>query len=127
MSQNQSMVRHRLDDSNWNKIYACLKTLPRVYTGNEEKSRIFVDAVHWIMRTGAQWRDLPGELGQWNSVFKRFGRWSDKGIWDQLHEHFIEDPDLEWLLIDRQHRSPSASLCGWCPYSEWRSSKAGVR
>jgi len=94
------MVRPRLDDSNWNKIYACLKTLPRVYTGHEEKSRIFVDAVHWIMRTGAQWRDLPGELGQWNSVFKRFGRWSDKGVWDQLHEHFIEDPDLEWLLID---------------------------
>ena len=52
------------------------------------------------MRTGAQWRDLPSELGQSNAVFKRFARWSDQGVWTQMHEHFIEDPDREWLLID---------------------------
>lgn len=100
MSQNSSMVRHRIDDSTWDKIYVYLKARPKIHTGNEEKSRIFVDAVHWIMRTGAQWRDLPEELGNWNAVFKRFGRWSEKGIWDELHKHFIDEPDMEWLLID---------------------------
>lgn len=94
------MPRHRLDDSNWSKIYVCLKIIPGIYAGNEDKSRIFVDAVHWIMRTGAQWRDLPNEFGKWNTVFKRFARWSDKGIWDKLHQSFIEEPDMEWLLID---------------------------
>jgi transposase len=52
------------------------------------------------MRTGAQWRDVPDEFGKWNTIFKRFARWSDKGIWGKLHEHFIEEPDMEWLLID---------------------------
>src|SRR4051794_36767154 len=94
------MVRHRLDDATWPKLYAYLKPQRGIYSGNETKTRNFVDAVHWIMCTGAQWRDLPSELGDWNAVFKRFGRWSDKGIWEQLHEHFIEDPDMEWLLID---------------------------
>ena len=94
------MVRHRLSDSKWEIIYAYLKVHPKIHTGNEEKCRIFVDAVHWIMRTGAQWRDLPEELGYWNAVFKRFGRWSDKGVWDKLHDHFIDEPDTEWLLID---------------------------
>ena len=94
------MTRHRLDDSYWSKIYACLKIIPGIYVGNEDKCRIFVDAVHWIMRTGAQWRDLPSEFGKWNTVFKRFARWSDKGVWDKLHQHFIEEPDMEWLLID---------------------------
>lgn len=94
------MIRHRLNDSTWSKIYACLKITPGIYIGNEDKSRIFVDAVHWIMRTGAQWRDLPDEFGEWNTIFKRFARWSDKEVWNNLHEHFIREPDMEWLLID---------------------------
>lgn len=94
------MLRHRLDDTTWDKFYAYLKTQRCIYVGNEAKTRLFVDAVHWIMRTGAQWRDLPSELGEWNSVFKRFGRWSEQKIWEQSHAHFIEDPDMEWLLID---------------------------
>ena len=94
------MIRHRLDDTTWDKIYIFLKTTPGIYVGNEGKCRTFVDAVHWIMRTGAQWRDLPGEFGKWNTIFKHFARWSDKGIWSNLHEHFIEEPDMEWLLID---------------------------
>jgi transposase len=71
-----------------------------IYTGNEGKCRNFVDAVHWVMRTGAQWRDLPSELGKWNSVFKRFGRWSDKDVWNKLHQQLLEEPDMEWLLLD---------------------------
>ena len=94
------MIRHRLDDTTWDKIYIFLKTTPGIYVGNEGKCRTFVDAVHWIMRTGAQWRDLPGEFGKWNTIFKHFARWSDKGVWSNLHEHFIEEPDIEWLLID---------------------------
>ena len=94
------MVRHRLNDKKWQKIYGCLKKIPNTYTGNEEKSRNFVEGVHWVMRTGAQWRDLPSEFGKWNSVYKRFGRWSDKGIWDKLHQALIKEPDMEWLLID---------------------------
>jgi len=101
MSENLCMmIRHRLEDTNWEKIYTCLRNISGIYTGNEEKCRKFVDGVHWIMRTGAQWRDLPSELGQWNSVFKRFGRWSDKGVWDKIHQQLIQEPDMEWLLID---------------------------
>ena len=38
-------------------------------------NRRFVGAVLWIVRTGAPWRDLPAELGNWKSVFKRFRAW----------------------------------------------------
>ena len=94
------MTRHRLSDSDWQKIYEHLKRTPRTYTGNEAKTRLFVDAVHWVMRTGAGWRDLPEGFGDWNAVFKRFARWSDRGVWDGLHQALIDEPDMEWLLID---------------------------
>ncbi|MGA7425602.1 MAG: IS5 family transposase [Rhodoplanes sp.] len=48
--------------------------------------RRVLDAVFWVMRTGAPWRDLPDELGNWNSIFRQFRRWADSGVWDVILE-----------------------------------------
>lgn len=37
-----------------------------------------------MARTGAPWRDLPPEFGHWNSVYRRFARWSDAGVWNAV-------------------------------------------
>jgi transposase len=36
--------------------------------------RRVLDAVFWLMRTGAPWRDLPEGFGNWNSIFRQFRR-----------------------------------------------------
>ena len=41
---------------------------------------MFVEGVLWIVRTGSPWRDLPEMFGYWNSAFRRFSRWSAKGV-----------------------------------------------
>ena len=46
--------------------------------------RRVLDAVFWLMRTGAPWRDLPEEFGNWNSIFRQFRRWADSGVWDVI-------------------------------------------
>jgi transposase len=43
-----------------------------------------LDGLLWIARTGAPWRDLPPELGNWNSVHRQFRRWTASGLWDLL-------------------------------------------
>ena len=63
----------------------------------------FINAVFWILRTGAPWRDLPPDLGGWSNTHRRFIRWRDKGIWEKLLEKLIVDPDFEWLMIDATH------------------------
>jgi transposase len=81
-------------------MYSYLRLTPQIYTRNEQKTRMFVEAVYWVMRTGTPWRDLPSEFGKWNSVFNRYADWSDKGVWQKMVVHFSDDPDMEWLLLD---------------------------
>jgi transposase len=63
-------------------------------------NRLFINAVFWIMRSGAPWRDLPPDFGGWGNTHRRFIRWRDSGVWERLPEILIDNPDFEWLMID---------------------------
>ena len=63
-------------------------------------NRMFVEAVLWVIRTGSPWRDLPEAFGEWNSVFRRFSRWSRKGVWWRIFKAMSNDPDCEYFIID---------------------------
>jgi len=47
-------------------------------------ARRFVEAVLWLARTGSPWRDLPAELMNGRSAWRRLQRWTDAGIWDRV-------------------------------------------
>ena len=94
------MSTYTIADDQWQKLYAFVQGHPCAYTGQEEKCRRFVEAVNWILRTGAQWRELPADLGKWNSVFKRYARWEENGVGADMFKQFAQDPDMAAVMPD---------------------------
>ena len=91
--------RHAISDANWDRIQDLLPGRPGQTGWLAKDNRLFIDAVLWIGKTGAPWRDLPERFGNWNSVWRRFDRWAKKGVWQKVFEA-LQDPDLEWLILD---------------------------
>jgi len=80
----------------------------REYMGRhcERQPRIHQRGIR-ILRTGAPWRDLPPEYGDWKNTHRRFIRWRDARIWEKLLKQLVTEADYEWLMIDA-----SAPSCG---------------
>jgi transposase len=89
-----------LTDAQWQKMLPFLRACPNIYVGQERQCRRFLSALLWMARSGAPWRLLPKEYGGWNAIYKRFSRWSKQGVFEQLHQFCVSEPDLEHLLID---------------------------
>lgn len=94
------MVRKVLRDDQYARIAPLLPGKPGDRGVTAEDNRLFVEAVLWLARTGAPWRDLPAEFGAWNSVYRRFGRWADKGVWQRVFDELSKDADFEDIFID---------------------------
>ena len=99
-------------DEQWQKILRFLRTCPNIYIGQENECRQFLEAVLWIARSGAQWRLLPDSYGNWNTIYKRFARWSAQNVFEKLFEFCASDSDLEHLLIDSTIIRAHASAAG---------------
>ena len=106
------MPRTVIRDEQWDRIKDLLpgKATDRGVTARN--NRLFLEAVLWINRTGAPWRDLPKEFGHWHRVYVRYNRWSEKGDWARIFEALSADRDMEYLMVDgsitrvHQHGAP---------------------
>lgn len=95
--------RHDISDHVWSLLEPHLPGRAGVWGGIARDNRLFINAVFWILRTGAPWRDLPPDYGDWKNTHRRFCRWRDRGLWEKLLEQLIDKPDFEWLMIDASH------------------------
>jgi transposase len=117
-----------LTDAQWAKLAPLL--LPqRPRMGRPPKDhRLIVEAIVWLNRTGAPWRDLPSQFGPWETVASRFYRWRRQGIWDRVLAALQADTDargeLDWLLhfvdgsVVRAHQH-AAGAGGGRPRQTW--------
>jgi transposase len=94
------LKRTVLSDEQWARIAPLLPGKEGDPGRSGRDNRLFVEAVLWIVRAGAPWRDLPPQFGKWSSVWKRFRRWAEKGVFERIFKAFSQAPDFEYALID---------------------------
>jgi transposase len=91
--------RHEITDQQWHAIKDLLPGQEGDPGATAKDNRLFINAIMWIAKTGAPWRDLPERFGNWNSVYQRFNRWCKAGVFQKIMET-LQDPDLGILLLD---------------------------
>ncbi len=94
--------RHELTDDQWARLEPLLPP-QRPTTGRPAKDhRTVLNGIVWVLRTGAPWRDLPERYGPWQTVYSRFRRWREAGVWDRilraLQDDGAHDDDLDGSL-----------------------------
>lgn len=92
--------RYALSDEQWEKIRDLLPGRDGCRGRSGQDNRLFIDAVLWILRSGAPWRDLPERYGDWKNTHHRFSRWAKSKVWEQIFQVLTKDVDNEYLMID---------------------------
>jgi transposase len=97
------MERHELSEAQWERLWPLLPSQQRSGRGRPAKDhRLVVNAILWRLATGVPWRDLPARYGSWKTVYSRFRRWQQAGIWDQVLATLLAEADaageLDWSL-----------------------------
>lgn len=96
----QSANPDLLRDDQWDRIKELVPGGRKGKRGPRSDNRRFIDALLWMARSGARWRDLPPAFGKSGSVKRRYYRWVEAGVLDRIFEAVSAEPDMEWLMID---------------------------
>lgn len=92
--------RYELTPQQWHRICDLLPGKPGDRGRSGEDNQLFVNAVLWVLRSGAHWHDLPERYGKYKTVHKRFTRWANAGVWEKVFDHLVHDPDNDYVMLD---------------------------
>ena len=92
--------RHEISNENWERIK---NLLPPENTGKGrpgKSNRNYLNAMLWIAKTGAPWRDLPERYGSWKTAYWKFSVWSKNDTFQKLFDNLKADADMQDVSID---------------------------
>ena len=89
-----------LRDDQWERLKEFVPGGRKGKRGPRTDNRRFLNALLWMARSGGRWRDLPERLGDYETVKRRYYRWIEMGVLDEILAALSREADLEWLMID---------------------------
>ncbi len=113
------MTRGDLSDKEWAIIGVLLPPERGRKSRPAHDNRRFLNGMLYVLRVGCPWRDMHERYGKWNSVYVRFRRWAEQGVWDALLETLVE----LGLSDDLKHMIDSTAVRG---HSQAAGAKGGL-
>jgi transposase len=93
--------RYELSDEEWDRIKDYIPSNKQKKQGRPAKdNRLMMNAILWIARSGAPWRDLPERYGPWETVYTRFKNWDENHVFDDIFAMLSIDADYQDLSLD---------------------------
>ncbi len=95
------MSRGDLSEAEWRVLKDLLPIEPSMRGRGRRptENRAVLNGILWRLRCGAPWRDVPEKYGKWNTIYRRFRRWSEAGTWE------IVSITLAEMMADTGHYS----------------------
>ena len=129
--------RGELTDAEWERLGPLLPP-EKPDTGRTNKDhRQIINGILWRERTGAPWRDLPDRYGPWSTVYSRFWRWREAGIWDRVFAAVQQEADaagaVDWSVhfvdgsVIRAHQHAAGAKGGLPKPRRWGAARAASR
>ena len=96
-----------LSDTEWRRISRLLPLDPGAGRRPHEFTRKHLNGMLYVLQAGRPWREMDPKYGKWNSVYVRFRRWAEKGVWDLLIAELVS-----LGRTDRWHYATSSEAAG---------------
>ena len=108
------MARFDLSDEEWAVIQPLV---PKKGRGPALKDdRTILNGIFFTLRTGAPWRDLPERYGPHTTVYNRYVRWGERGVWRGIFEALASECEDALVFVDssivKAHRAASGAKGG---------------
>ncbi|MBS1092992.1 IS5 family transposase [Gluconobacter sp. Dm-74] len=84
------MARGDLTDREWAMIGPLLPSERGRWARPSGDNRLFLNGMLHVLRTGCSWWDMHERYGKWHSVYVRFRRWAEQGVWDALLQTLVD-------------------------------------
>ena len=105
------LSRHDICDDHWSRIAHLLPGQAGQHGGVGNDTRLFLNAIRYLAKTGIAWADLPTCYGKPNSLWQRYNRWCQRGVGARIASE-LRDDDTEWLSVDSSCVRASVAAAG---------------
>ena len=97
-TDNTQKLPLKMTNAVWNRIYPFLNDYHRRCVEDPEKCRLFLSAIMWVTKKDVSWTAIPDVFGNWKTIYDRFRRWCNAGVFESLREHFQSDEEISAIL-----------------------------